>query len=76
MRITNKYLIDQSLFRLQSRLSSFELDSGTNFTTVVANSEIVLLGQASTWDNIFDPYSNADAIDSHWSFPVCTGRRR
>ena len=42
MRITNKYLIDQSLFRLQSRLSSFEdaqakLSSGRMFERASEN---------------------------------------
>ncbi len=50
-----------------SRLVRWDLDSGTNFTTVVANSDAIVLGQNSTWENIGDPYTHGLDIDSPWS---------
>ncbi len=50
-----------------SRLVRWDLDSGSDYTSVVADSEVILLGQNSTWDNIGDPYTFGRDIDSPWS---------
>ena len=50
-----------------SRLVRWDLDAGSNFTSVVAGSDVVLLGQNSTWDNIGDPFNYGQDINSRWS---------
>lgn len=50
-----------------ARLSRITADSGTNYVTAVQNSEVVLVGNASTWDNIADPSAGQDNFDQGWT---------
>jgi glucose/arabinose dehydrogenase/chitodextrinase len=50
-----------------SRIVSYVLDPATNFTTVVPNSAVVVMGSASTWNNIGDPFASQSNLTRPWS---------
>ncbi|MBE9106796.1 PQQ-dependent sugar dehydrogenase, partial [Nostoc cf. edaphicum LEGE 07299] len=45
-----------------ARLSRFEADPNTNYTTAIAGSEVVLLGTNGTWTNIIKPDGNSTNV--------------
>ncbi|MDZ7950918.1 PA14 domain-containing protein [Nostoc sp. DedQUE09] len=45
-----------------ARLSRFEADPNTNYTTAIAGSEVVLLGTNGTWANIIKPDGNSTNV--------------
>ncbi|MBE8969004.1 PQQ-dependent sugar dehydrogenase [Nostocales cyanobacterium LEGE 12452] len=45
-----------------ARLSRFEADPNTNYTTAIAGSEVVLLGTNGTWANIVKPDGNSTNV--------------
>ncbi|GJM37310.1 MAG: hypothetical protein DHS20C19_06770 [Acidimicrobiales bacterium] len=56
-----------------SRITSYQLDSATNYTSVVANSEIILVGANSTWENIGDPFAYQTNYDVEWACMTYVG---
>jgi len=50
-----------------SRLLRYTADITTAFTTAVPDSEVVILGTASTWENIGDPSADHTMTSSPWS---------
>jgi len=49
------------------RLSRYTADAANNHTTVISNSEIVLVGKNSTWETIGDPFQKGIDVTDNWS---------
>ncbi len=54
----NQYAGPDKVGNRAGRLMKVTLDSATNYTTIVQNSEEILLGSASTWEN-FNAFTNS-----------------
>ena len=56
-----------------SRITSYQLDAADDYESVVAGSEIILVGTNSTWDNIGDPFAYQTNYDVEWACMTYVG---